>query len=122
LTNTRALSRFASRLVGEDLRDHNPKLLGVSGGKPSDGEVGNDVLSVDRSASGVEDGPEIGGLEQERRNLIFDSGLQVVLEVVGGVAQEQDVAKPQAPPVMVGVGEEFPDGLGPLLSESELGG
>jgi hypothetical protein len=62
------------------------------GGKSSDGEVGEEVVAVDGGESRVRRGPEIGGPQKERGNLIPNSGLQVVLEIVGGVAEQEHVA------------------------------
>src|SRR3990172_8651685 len=85
--NEKALERGHTRLVGKNLRDHSPKLGGACRREPPDGDVGKDVLSVYGGEGRVGGGPEVGGLHHQRRKLIFHSRLQVVLEVVGGVAQ-----------------------------------
>jgi hypothetical protein len=42
------------------------------------------------------------------------------LEVVGGITEKQDVAELRLLPVVIGVGEEVPDGLGPRFSVPKL--
>ena len=62
----------------------------------------------------------VGGLEEERRDLVPDAGAEVVLVVVGSVPEQEHVAGSRRGPEVEGVGEEVADGLGRGLSEPEL--
>ena len=83
-----------------------------SRGEPSDGEVGEEIVAVDRGQGRIGDGPEEGGLDRGGGDPVLDPGLEEVLGVVGGVAEEEDVARGGGRPLVIGEGEEVTDGLG----------
>ena len=106
----------------EDLGDHRLGLLQRGGGKPSDGEVGKEIVPVESGESGVGGGPDVGGpLEEERHGGRLGGGVEAP-GVVVGVTEEEDVAGRGPSPLVVGEGEEVADGPGGDLPASEGGG
>ena len=96
----------------EDLLDEGVGLLEVRGGEASEGEVGEEVLSVDRGEGRVRGGPQVRGLRPQRRQRgpLVEPG--EVPGVEGGVSEEEDVARRGLLPGVEGEGEEVADGLG----------
>ena len=116
----RAVEGAALGFEVEDLADEGAGLLDGRGGESTEGEVGEGVLAVDGGVEGVGGGPDGGGLEEERRDLVPHAGAEVVLVVVGSVPEQEHVAGGRRGPEVEGVGEEVADGLGRGLSEPEL--
>ena len=90
-------------------------------GEASEGEVGEEIVAVDGGVEGVGGGPEEGGPGEGRGEEVLPGGPgEEALGVVGGVAEEEDVAGSGSGPVVVGEGEEVADGVGGGFSEAEV--
>ena len=106
-----AVEVLALGLPVEDLGDHGLGLVQRGGGKPSDGEVGEEIVPVEGGESGVGGGPDVGGLlEEEGHGRRLGGGVEAP-GVVVGVTEEEDVAGRGTSPLVVGEGEEVADGL-----------
>ena len=118
----RSVEVLALGLPVEDLRDHGLGLVEGGGGKPPDGEVGEEIVAVEGGESGVGGGPDVGGpLEEEGHGGRLGGGVEAP-GVVVGVAEEEDVAGRGPSPLVVGEGEEVADGLSGDLPAAEGGG
>jgi hypothetical protein len=77
----------------EDLLDSRGGLGERAGGDPSEGEVGEEVVAVDGGVEGIGGGPEEGGLREGSGEEVLPGGSgEEALGVVGGVAEEEEVA------------------------------
>jgi hypothetical protein len=108
-------------LEGEDLRDGGLGLLECGRVDSADGDVGERVLAVDGGVERIGRGPEIRRPGQERGEEVGARGARKAsLGVVGGLAEEEDVAGRGGSPVVEGEGEEALDGVGPGFPVAEL--
>ena len=92
------------------------------GRQPSDREVRQRVVAVDRGEQRIGDGPQVGGLRPQRRQRRGLRRADEVPRVVARVAEQQHVARRGPRPGLEGVGEEALDRLGRGLAVAELGG
>jgi hypothetical protein len=77
-----------SGFIGEDLLDHDAKLIEIGGRKSADRHVGQPIVPVDRTQGRIRDRPQVGRLHHQRRHRVLGSRAEVVLEIVARIAKE----------------------------------
>ena len=109
----------AASLMFQNLVDGYRHLGDTRSRDPPNSDVGVAIVAVHCRVAGIRGGPQELRAHEEWRHVVFDSGTETVLEVVAAVSEEEDLAQPRLPSLVVHVPEKRVDRLRVRLAVAE---